>query len=227
TGVQTCALPISPSAIQAAAGSACRSSGPKRLPGPDDGIDGHVLVGPAAHLYFPAFQLLIDREEVADGPQGVAGDVGETLDVLLVRVDGADRQDLDVLALVVGHVQRPDDPGGDDAGRLKASRPQHQDIEGVAVFGLRLRDVAIVGRVHYGARQDAIDPQDSSFFVDIVLDLAPFRQFDQCVHDHCDHLLANSAFWRAITFSHPAGHVLQPGPPGLRLDTASAPVIEC
>ena len=75
------------------------------------------------------------------------------------RIVDAHGDDLVVAALVVDHAQPAERPRAHDRQRLDGLLHQHEDVERIAVVGVRARDEPVVRRVVHRAVQHAIEAQ--------------------------------------------------------------------
>lgn len=135
------------------------------------------------HLHLLVLQLLVVLEEAVDLVEQVLGefaDVGVVRDGHVVLGDG---DDLVVLLALVDHAHHPDDLGLDEAERLHAHAAEHQDVEGVLVVAVGLRDEPVVGGVVHCAEQHAVQLQQSAVLVQLVFHLALSRDLDYRVYD--------------------------------------------
>jgi tetratricopeptide (TPR) repeat protein len=129
-------------------------------------------------------QVLVDLEEVLDLQPVEFGDVVDVLQVLLPRVVRGDAEDLVVRALLVGHLEHPDDPGGHQAAGEGRLLEQHEDVKRVAVAAQSVLDEPVVGRVPRRGEQHAVKPDPAGAVVDLVLVPLTPGDFDDYLDVH-------------------------------------------
>src|SRR4029079_15397872 len=124
---------------------------------PADDVDGLVL------------ERLVGREELLDLDEAVRSDLVELLDVLLMRIAERDAEHLEVVALLVAHLETADGPRPDVAAREGGLVDHQQGVRVVAVTGARFLDEAVIEVVEDRAAQDPIEPVDPGRLVELVL----------------------------------------------------------
>ena len=93
------------------------------------------------------------------------------------------RNDFVVFFSAVDHLEASDDTCVHDAQRNCGILTEHEDVEGVTVVAICLRDETIICRVNNRAGHDAIHKQETRLFVDFVFAFRSARDFDDCVDD--------------------------------------------
>src|SRR6266849_1328838 len=117
----------------------------------------------------------------ADGKtpgKAVGGQLGDVVVVHVLGIIDVDGDDLVVAALVVRHGQDADGARPQHAQGSHGLLTQHEDVEGIAVLAVRLRDEAVVRRVVHGAVQDAVNAQEPGVLVQLVLHLRALGDLD-------------------------------------------------
>ena len=112
-----------------------------------DDLPGLGLAVPAEDLGLLRLQELVGREKRLDLAQPVLAELLQAADVAEARVADRDRQHLEVAALLVGHVQPTDRQRLHQAAGERGFLDQDEDVQVVAVFGQRVRDKAVVGKL--------------------------------------------------------------------------------
>ena len=102
----------------------------------------------------------------------------ELLDVLLVGVALGDAQDLEVLALVVAHLEDADGPGPDVAAGERRLVDDEEGVGVIAVVRAGPLDEAVVEVVEDGRGEDAVEAIDARGLVELVLVPAAARDLD-------------------------------------------------
>jgi len=87
------------------------------------------------------------------------------------------------LALLVAHAKQSDGLDQDHAPREGGLGDDDHHVEGVAVVCQRLGDVAVVGRVHERAEQEAVELYCAEPLVPLVLVPAPLGDLDDAVKE--------------------------------------------
>src|SRR5262249_12143465 len=78
----------------------------------------------------------------------------------------------------VRHGHNTDSAGFDESEWLNGLLAEDEDVEGIVVFGIGLRDESVVGRIEDGGVDDAVHLEQASGFVELVLDVGAERNFD-------------------------------------------------
>ena len=128
-------------------------------------------------------EQLVGVEEVLDLDEPVRPDLVEVLDVGLVGIGDGDAQDLEVLALVVAHLEAADRAGPDAAAGEGRLVDQEEGVGVVAVAGPGVADEAVVEVVVDGRGEDAVEPEDVGRLVVLVLVPAAARDLDDDLDD--------------------------------------------
>jgi hypothetical protein len=135
-------------------------------------------IPPADDLDHLVLEDLVRLEEVLDLDEAVRSHLVELLDMQLVRVALGDAQDLEVLTLVVAHLEDADRAGPDVAAGERRLVDHEERVGVVAVVRAGALDEAVVEVVEDRAREDPIQPEDARVLVPLVLVPAPARDLD-------------------------------------------------
>jgi tetratricopeptide (TPR) repeat protein len=142
-------------------------------------------VGPVRALDgFAGLQVLVDLKEVLDLQPVKLGDIVNVLQVRLPRVARGDAKDLVVRALLVGHREHADHPGGHQAAGESGLLKQHQGVKRVAVAAQRLVDEPVVGGVPSRGEQHSVKPDPAGTVVHLVLVPVAPGDFDDYLNVH-------------------------------------------
>src|SRR5580692_2179076 len=114
-------------------------------------------------------EVLVDLEEVLDLQPVKLGHVVDVLQVGLPRIARGHAQNLVVPALLFGHSEHADHPGGHQAAGETRLLKQHQGVKRVAVAAQRLIDEPVVGGVPSRREQHSVKPDPTGSVVDLVL----------------------------------------------------------
>src|SRR5690606_11928186 len=170
--------------------TSARPSAPAPIPAPTSkgGLDpgglvaldpgGHLRArllrsAPATHLHpFAGLEVLVVLEEVLDRQQALGREVGRLAPVL---VDGQDPveghgEQLGVSARLVLHLQHAERAARHDRTDSHRERRDHENVDGIAVFGDGVGYVAVVAGILHRRDHEAIDEQRPGFLVHFVLD---------------------------------------------------------
>ena len=99
----------------------------------------------------------------------------EAMRLVAPRVVVGNGEDLEVMALLVGHVEHPHRAGADDAAGEGGLRDDDEHIERVAVIGQAALDEAVVARVVDARVEDPVEHEPMADVVVLVLVPAPAR----------------------------------------------------
>src|SRR5450755_457400 len=136
---------------------------------------------PATDLDGLLLELLADREEVLDLGAQLPGHVLELRVVAPVRVVRRYAQDLVVAAVLIAHPEYADRPDLDQAPGEGGFRDANERIEWIAVIGQRLREEAVVGRIHDGGEQEPVEHDPALLVVPFILVPRTHRNLDAAV----------------------------------------------
>ena len=128
-----------------------------------------VRVVPADHIDRLVLEQLVGAEEVLDLDQPMGPDLGQLLDVRLVRVADRDAQDLVVDTLVIAHLEGADGACPDVAAGERRLVDEQQGVGRVAVAGEGVGHEAVVEVVEHRRRQHPIEAEDARRGVELVL----------------------------------------------------------
>ena len=78
----------------------------------------------------------------------------------------------------VDHGHDADGAGLDERERLNGLLAENEDVEGIVVFGVGLRDEAVVRGIKNGGVDDAVHFKEAGLFVEFVFDVRTERDFD-------------------------------------------------
>ncbi len=92
---------------------------------------------------------------------------------------GSDSNDFVVAAAGIDHGHNADGPSFDEGERLNGFLAKDEDIQRIIVFGVGLRDEAIVGGIEDGGMNDAVDSEQTCGFVQLVFHVGAQGDFDQ------------------------------------------------
>ena len=96
------------------------------------------------------FKLLVVLEEASEHHQTMRRQLGGLLKAVELGVADRDREDLVVALAAVDHRHQADRAGLDQRQWGHRFLAQHQHVERIVVFGQRLRNEAVVGRIVHG-----------------------------------------------------------------------------
>ena len=114
-------------------------------------------------------QVLVDLKEVLDLQPVKLGHVVDVLQVRLPRVARGDAEDLVVRALLVGHLEHADHPGGHQAAGESRLLKQHQGVKRVAIAAQGLVDEPVVGGVPSRGEQHPVKPDPAGAVINLIL----------------------------------------------------------
>jgi tetratricopeptide (TPR) repeat protein len=150
----------------------------------DLGLRGRP-VGPVRALdRLTGLEVLVDLEEVLDLQPVKLGDVVDVLQMRLPRVARGHAKDLVVRALLVGHREHADHPGGHQAAGESRLLKQHQGVKRVAIAAQRLVDEPVVGGVPSRGEQHSVKPDPAGTVIDLVLVPVTPGNFDHYFNVH-------------------------------------------
>jgi tetratricopeptide (TPR) repeat protein len=129
-------------------------------------------------------EVLVDLEEMLDLQPVKLGDVVDVLQMRLPRVARRHAKDLVVRALLVGHREHADHPGGHQAAGESRLLKQHQGVKRVAVAAQRLVDEPVVGGVPSRGEQHSVKPDPAGAVINLVLVPVAPGDFDYYFNVH-------------------------------------------
>jgi tetratricopeptide (TPR) repeat protein len=148
------------------------------------GLGGRAA-GPVRALNrLAGLQVLVDLKEVLDLQPVKLGHVIDVLQMSLPRVARGDAKDLVVGALLVGHLEHADHPGGHQAAGEGRLLKQHQGVKRVAVAAQGLVDEPVVGGVPSRGEQHPVKPDPAGTVIDLVLVPVAPGDFDDYFNVH-------------------------------------------
>jgi hypothetical protein len=148
------------------------------------GLGSHAA-GPVRALdRLAGLQVLVDLKEVLDLQPVKLGHVVDVLQVRLPRVARGDAKDLVVRALLVGHREHADHPGGHQAAGEGRLLKQHQGVKRVAVAAQRLVYEPVVSGVPSRGEQHPVKPDPAGAVIDLILVPVAPGDFDDYFNVH-------------------------------------------
>ena len=125
-----------------------------------------------------AFELFVVGEEALEDEQAVLRKIAR-FDVVaelgIVRRDG---DDFVVAGAGIDHGHESDGAGLDERERLDRFLAENEDVERIVVFGVGLRDEAVVRGIENRGVDDAIDFEQTGGFVELVFYVGAERDLD-------------------------------------------------
>jgi hypothetical protein len=109
--------------------------------------NGRSSIVPTLRLGVDAFELLVRGEEVFHFAKIVTGHVVQVVVFGEKRVGIRYAQNFEIVQAAVLHAKQADDASLNQTAAERRLVDHHQNIEGVAVFGQRLRNKAVVARI--------------------------------------------------------------------------------
>src|SRR5579862_2572755 len=125
-----------------------------------------------------AFELFVIGEESLEHEQAVLGEIARLDVVAELGIVGSDGDDFVVAGAAVDHGHEANGAGLDERERLDSFLAEDEDIERIVVFGVGLRDEAIVGGVENGGMDDAVDFEQTGGLVELVFDIGAEGNLD-------------------------------------------------
>jgi len=122
-------------------------------------------------LYLFAFELLVILEEAAKNQKAMRGKIAGFDVIAELGIARGDGDNFVVAGARVDHGHDADGAGFDERERLNGLLAENEDVEGIVVFGVGLRDEAVVRGIKNGGVDDAIHFEEAGFFVEFVLDV--------------------------------------------------------
>jgi hypothetical protein len=143
-----------------------------------DDVEGGVGGANVFYLDLFAFELLVVLEEAPKYEHAVRGKVAGFDVFAEFGVVGGYGDDFVVAGAGVDHGHYTDGAGFDEGERLDRFLAEDEDVERVVVFGVGLRDEAVVGGIEDGGVDDAVDLEEAGGFVEFVFDVGAEGNFD-------------------------------------------------
>src|SRR5688572_27589014 len=143
-----------------------------------DHLRCHLALLPSEDLDPPAFEILVDMEEVLHLLQIMLRKVGNVEVPMVVRVVARHREDLVVGLTTVEHFQDPERAAVDLAPWKRRLVDPHQHVERIPVFVKRAGNETVVARVVHGGIQHAVETDQPRPLVELVLVAAAARDLD-------------------------------------------------
>jgi hypothetical protein len=126
---------------------------------------------------FP-FELFVVLEKSLQDEEAVRREIAGFEVVAEFGIVGGDGDDFVVGGAGVEHGHDADGARLDERERLDGFLAENEDIERVVVFGVSLRDEAVVRGIENGRMDDAVDFEEAGGFVELVFDIRAERNFD-------------------------------------------------
>jgi len=143
-----------------------------------DDVHGGVGGADVFDLDLFAFELLVVLEETLQDEHAVRRKVA-SFDVLAkFGVVGGHGDDFVVAGAAVDHGHDADGAGFDEGKRLDGFLAEDEDVERVVVFGVGLRDEAVVGGIEDRGVNDAVNFEQTGGFVEFVFYVGTEGDFD-------------------------------------------------
>jgi hypothetical protein len=133
---------------------------------------------PALDLGHFLFEDFVALKEEGNFVADVFGNVVQVVNMLEARVVLSDGQDFFVFAFVIAHDEDADGADIHGDAREQRVRDHDQDVKRVAVTSEGLWEETVVAGVEHRGKEHAIEFDDTLFFVEFVLILAAFGNFD-------------------------------------------------
>jgi len=149
----------------------------------DENLARPVGIAPAEHIGLLGLEELVGVEEVLDLDEAMGPNLVEPLDVRLVRIADGDAQHLEVLAVLIAHLETADRAGPDPTAGERRLVDQQERVGVVAVTTPGVVDEAVVEVVMDGRREDPVEPEDAGGLIPLVLVPAAPRDLDDDFDD--------------------------------------------
>src|SRR5260370_5344368 len=130
------------------------------------------------HLHLFALELFVVLEETFQYEQPMARQIPRFQIFAEFRIVGGDGDNFVVGGAGVHHGHNADGAGFDESQRLHSLLAEDQNIERIVVFGVGLRDEAIVRRIKNGRVNDAVNFKQPGGLVQFVFDVGAERNFN-------------------------------------------------
>jgi len=125
-----------------------------------------------------AFELLVILEEAAKDEKAMRGEIAGFDVIAEFGVARGDGDNFVVAGAGVNHGHDADGAGFDERERLNGLLAENEDVEGIVVFGVGLRDEAVVRGIKNGGVDDAVHLEEAGLFVEFVFDVRTEGNFD-------------------------------------------------
>ena len=143
-----------------------------------DDVEGGVGRADVFNLDLFAFELLVVLEKTAKDEEAVRRKIARFDVIAELGVARGHGDDFVVAGAGVDHGHDPDGAGFDERERLDRLLAKNEDVEGIVVFGISLRNEAVVRRIKNGGVDDAVHFEETGLFVELVFDVRTERNFD-------------------------------------------------
>jgi len=143
-----------------------------------DDVEGGVGGADVFDLNLLAFELFVVREKTLEHEHAVRGKIAGFYVLAEFGVVGGDGDDFVVAGAGVDHGHDANGAGFDESERLDWFLAEDEDVEWIVVFGVGLRDKAVVGGIENGGVDDTVDFQKAGGFVEFVFDVGAEGNFD-------------------------------------------------
>jgi|SRR5258706_2346391 len=149
--------------------------------GPFDNVECGVCGANFFDLDLFAFELLVILKKTPQDEEAMRWKIAG-LDVIAeLGIARSDGDNFVVAGAGVDHGHDADGAGFDEREWLNGFLAENKDVEGIVVFGIGLRDKAVVRGVENGGVDDAVHFEEAGFLVEFVFDIRTERDFDDCL----------------------------------------------
>ena len=143
----------------------------------DDG-DGGVGGADFLDLDLLAFELLIVLKKAFKDEQAMTGKIAGFEIFAEFGVVGGDGDDFVIGGAAVDHGHNADSASFDEGEGLNRFLAKNENVQRVIVFGIGLRDEAVVCGIEDGGMDDAIDFEQAGRLIEFVFEIGTERNFD-------------------------------------------------
>jgi hypothetical protein len=126
---------------------------------------------------FP-FELFVVLEKSLQDEEAVRREIAGFEVVAEFGIVGGDSDDFVVGCAGVEHGHDADGTRFDERERLDGFLAENEDVERIIVFGVGLRDEAVVSGIENGGVDDTVHFEEPGGFVELVFDVGAERNFD-------------------------------------------------
>ena len=143
-----------------------------------DDRDGGIGGADFLNLDLFTLELLVVLKKAFEDEQAMTGKIAGFEVFAEFGVVGGDGDDFVVGGAAVDHGHDADSAGLDESERLNGLLAEDEHVERVVVFGVGLRDEAVVGGIKNGGVDDAIDFEQTGGLVEFVFEIGTEGNFD-------------------------------------------------
>jgi len=140
--------------------------------------DGGVSGANFFDLDLLAFELLVVLEKAFKNQQSMPREIAGFEVFAEFGIVGGDGDDFVVGGAGVHHGHDADGAGFDEGERLNGFLAQNEDIEGIVVFGVGLRDESVISGIEHRRVDDTIYFDEAGGLVEFVFEVGAERNFD-------------------------------------------------